>query len=322
MRAVVQNRYGPPKDLQVTSRAIPQPRDNEVLVRVKAAGVDPGVWHVVTGLPYAVRLGFGVRRPRSPVPGLDLAGVVTSVGRNVRDFAPGDSVFGTGRGSYAEYAVADARKLAHLPATLTFEEGAAVPISGQTALAALRKAGEVDGRRVMVIGAGGGVGTFAVQIAKARGAQVTAVCSTSKIDYVRSLGADSVIDYTRSDPLAAGQFDVVIDTAGNRPLLRLRRALTPRGVLILVGGEASDGRLLQGFDRQLRAQLWSPLLRHRLVPLMSTQNRADLETLAELIDAEGVRPVVDRVFPLHEVALALEHVNGGHARAKTVLTLA
>lgn len=322
MRAVVQNRYGPPKDLQITFRAIPQPRDNEVLVRVKAAGVDPGVWHVVTGLPYAVRLGFGVRRPRSPVPGLDLAGVVTSVGRNVRAFAPGDSVFGTGRGSYAEYAVADAGKLAHLPATLTFEEGAAVPISGQTALAALRRAGEVDGRRVMVIGAGGGVGTFAVQIAKARGAQVTAVCSTSKIDYVRSLGADSVIDYTRSDPLAAGQFDVVIDTAGNRPLLRLRRALTPRGVLILVGGEASDGRLLQGFDRQLRAQLWSPLLRHRLVPLVSTQNRADLETLAELIDAEGVRPVVDRVFPLHEVALALEHVNGGHARAKTVLTLA
>ncbi|MCR6032138.1 zinc-binding dehydrogenase [Nocardioides sp. zg-579] len=321
MRAVVQDRYGPPGALQVTSRGVPEPRDDEVLVHVEAAGVDPGVWHVVTGLPYGVRLGFGLRRPRNPVPGLDLAGVVVSVGRGVRDFAPGDAVFGTGRGSYAEYAVAAAGKLAPLPACLTFEEAAAVPISGQTALAAIRKARGVAGKRVMVIGAGGGVGTFAVQIAKAQGAHVTAACSAAKVDYVRSLGADGVIDYTRSDPTCAGEFDVVIDTAGNRPLTRLRRALSPRGVLVVVGGEAGDGILLQGFDRQLRALLWSPLVRQRLVPLMATQNSADLRVLAGLIEAGGVKPVVDRVFPLHEVAAALEHISGGHARAKTVISL-
>ena len=323
MRAIVQDRYGPPETLRVTSMASPKPRDNEVLVQVKAAGVDPGVWHVVTGLPYGVRLGFGLRRPRNPIPGLDLAGVVTAVGRNVTNFLPGDSVFGTGRGSFADSAVADAGKLAPLPPSLTFEEAAAVPISGQTALAALRKAGDVGGRRGMVIGAGGGVGTFAVQIAKAQGAHVTGVCSTSKLDYVRSLGADSVIDYTRSNPVTATDpFDVVIDTAGNRPLSHLRRALTASGVLIVVGGEASGGKLLQGFDRQLRALLWSPLIRQRLVPLVATQNSADLQTLAGLIDAGSVKPVVDRAFPLHEVAAALEHISGGHARAKTVIRLA
>ncbi len=321
MRAIVQDRYGPPEALRVTSRAIPEPRGNEVLIQVKAAGVDPGVWHVVTGLPYGVRLGFGLRRPKNPVPGLDLAGVVTSVGRDVHDFAPGDAVFGTGRGSYAEYAVAAAGKLAPLPAGLTFEEAAAVPISGQTALAAIRKAGDVAGRRVMVIGAGGGVGTFAVQIAKAHGAHVTAVCSTAKIDYVQSLGADVVIDYTRSDPTRAGEFDVVIDAAGNRPLTQLRRALSPSGVLVVVGGEAGDGKLVQGFDRQLRALLWSPLVRQRLVPLMATQNSADLRLLAGLIEAGGVKAVVDRVFPLHEAAAALAHLSSGHARAKTVISL-
>lgn len=321
MRAIVQGRYGPPAALQLSSVSIPEPGADEVLVQVRAAGVDPGVWHVVTGLPYGVRLGFGLRRPRNPVPGLDLAGVVSAVGSDVRGFAPGDPVFGTGRGSYAEYAVADADKLALLPAGLSFEAAATVPISGQTALAALRKAGDIGGRRVMVIGAGGGVGTFAVQLAKARGAQVSAVCSTGKIAYVQSLGADRVIDYTRSDLLSAGEFDVVIDTAGNRPLAALRRALTRTGVLILVGGEAGNGKLLQGFDRQLRALLWSPLLRQRLVPLMATQNGADLHTLARLIEAGAVQPVVDRVFPLHDAAAALEHINSGHARAKTVISL-
>jgi NADPH:quinone reductase-like Zn-dependent oxidoreductase len=322
MRAIVQDRYGPPAALQVRSDSVPQPGDDDVLVQVRAAGVDPGVWHVVTGLPLGVRLGFGLRRPKNPVPGLDLAGVVTAVGRNVSAFAPGDRVFGTGRGSFAEYAVADAGKLAPLPATLSFEEAAAVPISGQTALAALRKAGDVDGKRIMVIGAGGGVGTFAVQLAKARGAHVTGVCSTGKVAFVRSLGADAVIDYTRSDIVsAADPFDVVIDTAGNRPLSELRRLLVSTGVLILVGGEASDGRLLQGFDRQLRALLWSPLVRQRLVPLMATQNGDDLQTLADLIDAGQLKPIVDKVFQLHEAPAALDHINSGHARAKAVITL-
>lgn len=321
MRAIVQERYGPPAALQVGSIAIPQPGDDEVLVQVEAAGVDPGVWHVVTGLPYGVRLGFGLLRPKNPVPGLDLAGVVASVGSNVHSFAPGDRVFGTGRGSYAEYAVAAALKLAPLPATLSFEAAASVPISGQTALAALRKAGDIAGRRVMVIGAGGGVGTFAVQIAKAWGAHVTAVCSTPKIDFVRSLGADSVIDYTCADLLSEGPVDVVIDTAGNRPLIDLRRALTPTGVLVLVGGEASDGKLLQGFDRQFRALLWSPLLRQRLVPLMATQNTADLLALTRLIEDGAVTPVLDQVLGLNEVAAALDHLHAGHAQAKTVISL-
>ncbi|NPC96457.1 NAD(P)-dependent alcohol dehydrogenase [Nocardioides sp. zg-DK7169] len=322
MRAILHDRYGPPEVLRVGSAPVPEPRDDEVLVRVRAAGVDPGVWHVVTGLPYAVRLGFGLRRPRHPVVGMDLAGVVAAVGRRVTGLAVGDAVHGTGRGSFADYAVANASRLAPLPTALTFEEAAAVPISGQTALAAVRSAGDVDGRRVMVLGAGGGVGAFAVQIAKAQGAHVTAVCSTGKADFVRSLGADEVVDYTRTDPTPPGAaYDAIIDTAGNRTLTRLRRALSPSGVLVLVGGEASSGRLLQGFDRQLRALLWSPMLRQRLVPLTARQSRADLVSLARLIDAGEVRPVVDRTFRLEDAAAAVAHVGSGHARAKTVLSL-
>ncbi|WP_224766142.1 NAD(P)-dependent alcohol dehydrogenase [Nocardioides campestrisoli] len=325
MRAIVQDGYGPPEALRVGSVPVPAPRDDEVLVRVRAAGVDPGVWHVVTGLPYGVRLGFGLRRPRQPVPGLDLAGVVTAVGSRVRDLAVGDAVFGTGRGSFAEHAVAKADQVAPMPATLSFQEAAAVPISGQTALAAARKAGDLEGRRVMVLGAGGGVGAFAVQLAKAEGAHVTGVCSAGKADFVRSLGADEVVDYTVTDPTAptsaAPAYDVVIDTAGNRRLTRLRRALTPRGVLLLIGGEAGEGRLLQGFDRQARALLWSPLLHQRLVPVMGKQRTTDLQTLAGLIDTGRIRPVIDRVFPLEDAAAAVAHVGSGHARAKTVLSL-
>lgn len=323
MRAILNDRYGPPETLRVGSWPVPEPREDEVLVRVRAAGVDPGVWHVVTGLPYAIRFGFGLRRPRHPVPGMDLAGTVVAVGSRVSDLAVGDAVYGTGRGSFADYAVAKASRVAPLPTTLTFEEAAAVPISGQTALAAIRAAGDVSGRRVLVLGAGGGVGAFAVQITKAHGAHVTGVCSTGKTDFVRSLGADEVVDYTRTDPTPPGAaYDVIVDTAGNRTLTRLRRALAPSGVLVLVGGEASSGRLLQGFDRQLRAGIWSPLLRQRLVPLTARQSRADLDTLTRLIDSGEVRPVVDRTFGFEDAAAAVAHVGSGHARAKTVLSLA
>ncbi len=321
MKAIVQDRYGSADVLELGDVEVPAVGDGDVLVRVRAAGVDPGVWHVMAGLPYAVRLGFGLRRPRNRVPGLDLAGVVEAVGRGVTRFAPGDEVFGTGTGTFAEFAVAPAAKLSPKPASLGFEHAAAVPISGQTALAAVRRVGRVrPGQRVLVIGAGGGVGSFAVQIAKTAGAHVTGVCSTGKLDLVRSIGADDVIDYTRDDIADGGQrYDVVIDTAGNRPLSLLRRALTPQGTLVLVGGEASTGKWLQGFDRQLRALLLSPFIGARLVPLVSGQSAEDLEQLTELIEAGQVTPVIDRTYELAGAPDAIRHIEEGHARGKVVV---
>ncbi|GAB3141728.1 NAD(P)-dependent alcohol dehydrogenase [Micromonospora sonneratiae] len=323
MRAIVQDRYGPTEMLRLQDVDVPKIGADEVLVRVHASGVDPGVWHLVTGLPYLVRLGFGLFRPASRVPGMDLAGVVEAVGSNVERFTPGDEVFGTGRGSYAEYASAPANRLAPKPRNLTFEQAAAVPISGQTALAAVRDAGQVrPGKRVLVIGAGGGVGTFAVQLAKALGAHVTGMCSTGKLDLVRSIGADEVVDYTRTDITDRGQrYDVVIDTAGNRRLAQLRLALVPTGVLVLVGGEAGTGKWLWGFDRQLRALLLSPLVSQRLVPLLSRESTENLVALTELIEAGALTPVVGRTYPLTEVAEALRHLEDGHSTGKTVVTI-
>ncbi|PZF99844.1 NAD(P)-dependent alcohol dehydrogenase [Micromonospora deserti] len=320
---MVQDRYGPPDVLRLRDVEVPAPADGEVLVRVHAAGVDPGVWHLTTGLPYAVRLATGLRRPRHRVPGLDLAGVVEAVGPDVTQFAPGDEVFGTGAGSYAEYAVAPARKLAPKPRNLTFAQAAAVPISGQTALHAIRGAGGVRaGQQVLVIGAGGGVGSFAVQLASALGARVTGVCGPTKLDLVRSLGADDVVDYTRTDITDGGRrYDVIVDTGGNRSLSHLRQALAPKGTLVLVGGEASGGRWLQGFDRQLRALLLSPFVNGRLLPLVSPESAAHLAALTELVEAGKVMPVVDRVWPLAEAADALRHIAAGHARGKAVITI-
>jgi NADPH:quinone reductase-like Zn-dependent oxidoreductase len=323
VKAIVQHRYGSAEVLELGDVEVPTVRDGEVLVRVHAAGVDPGVWHVMAGLPYAVRLGFGVRRPRNRVPGLDLAGVVEAVGRGVTRFAPGDQVFGTGTGTFAEFAVAPAAKLSRTPSGLSFEQAAAVPISGQTALAAVRRVGRVrPGQRVLVIGAGGGVGSFAVQIAKASGAHVTGVCSTGKVDLVRSIGVDDVIDYTRQGIADGDQrYDVVVDTAGNRPLSLLRKALAPHGTLVLVGGEASTGKLLQGFDRQLRALLLSPFIGARLVPLVSGQSAESLEVLTELIETGQVTPVVDRAYELAAASDAIRYIAGGHACGKVVLTV-
>jgi NADPH:quinone reductase-like Zn-dependent oxidoreductase len=266
MKAIVQDTYGPPDVLQLREIDMPTIGGDEVLVRIHAAGVDQGVWHLMAGLPYLIRIaGFGLRAPKNPVRGYDVAGRVEAVGENVTRFQPGDEVFGTCRGSFAEYASAQDDRLAPKPANLSFEQAAAVPISGYAALQAVRDQGKVrPGQRVLIIGAGGGVGTFAVQLAKAYGAEVTGVSSTSKTDLVRSIGADHVIDYTRED-FADGRnrYDVILDIAGNRSLSHLRLALAPEGTLVIVGGEGG-GRWLGGNDRQLRAQVLSPFVRQKL----------------------------------------------------------
>ncbi|MBE1497571.1 NADPH:quinone reductase-like Zn-dependent oxidoreductase [Amycolatopsis lexingtonensis] len=318
MKAIVQSRYGSPDLLEFRDVGRPSPGAGEVLVRVHAAGVDPGVWHLTTGQPYLLRLlGFGFRRPKQPVRGLDFAGTVEETGDGVTRFRPGDEVFGIGKGSFAELAVAGQDLVAAKPTRLSFEQAAAVLVSGGTALQAVRDAGDVrPGQRVLVIGAAGGVGSFAVQLAKAFGAHVTGLCSTAKTDLVRALGADHVVDYTRED-FAAERYDLIVDTAGLRSLTRLRRALTPRGTLVIVGGEG--GRWFGGIQRVLVAALLNPLVRHRLRGLVARERGADLETLRELIEAGKVTPVLDRTYPLADAAAAIGHLHAGRAAGKVVL---
>jgi len=323
MKAIVQDMYGSPDVLELREIDKPVVGGDEVLVRVHAAGVDQGVWHLTAGLPYLVRVaGVGLRAPKNPVRGVDVAGRVEAVGENVTRFGPGDEVFGTCRGSFAEYACAGADRLVPKPANLTFEQAAAVPVSGCTALQAVRDRGKVRaGQRVLIIGAGGGVGTFAVQLAKAFGAEVTGVCSTTKVELVRSIGADRVIDYTRED-FADGRnrFDVILDIAGNRSLSHLRRALAPEGTLVIVGGEGG-GRWLGGIDRTLRALVLSPFVRQKLGTWVATQRKEDLEALRELLEAGKVTPVVDRTFPLNEVPEAIRYLREGRAQGKVVITV-
>jgi NADPH:quinone reductase-like Zn-dependent oxidoreductase len=323
MKAIVQDAYGSTDVLQFRDIAKPQIADDEVLVRVRAAGVDRGVWHLMTGLAYPIRLaGYGLRAPKTPVPGMDLAGVVEAVGTDVTRFRPGDEVFGTGKGAFAEYARAPERKLAHKPANLTFEQAAAVGISGSTALQAVRDHGGVrPGQRVLIIGASGGVGTFAVQLAKAFGAEVTAVSSAAKADLVRSLGADHVLDYTRED-FATGdrRYDVIIDIGGNASLSRLRRALTPKGTLVITGGE-TGGRWIGGYDRQLRAVLLSRFVSQDLKAFVNNERYDNLIVLTQLIEAGKVTPVVDRTYPLTEAPQAIRYLEQGKARGKVVVTI-
>ena len=323
MKAIVQDRYGSADVLEFSDIAQPVAQEGEVLIRVHAAGVDPGVWHLMTGLPYMIRLGYGLRRPKTRVRGRDVAGRVEAVGRNVTQFKPGDEVFGICEGSFAEYASAREDKVALKPVNLTFEQAAAVPISATTALQALRDKGRVQpGQKVLVIGAAGGVGAFAVQLAKAFGADVTGVCSTTKMDLVRSIGADDVIDYTREDFAdARRRYDLIIDTAGNRSLSHLRRALTQRGTLVLVGGEGG-GRWLGGFDRQVfRAPLLSLVASQKLLMLVSPEHQEDLQFLKELIEAGKVSPVIDRTYPLSEAPQAIRYLAEGHPRGKVVVTV-
>ena len=324
MQAIVQDRYGEGEDvLRLAAIDRPAIGDGEVLLRVHAAGVDRGVWHLMTGLPYPVRLaGYGLRVPKTRVRGREVAGRVEAVGKDVTRLRPGDAVFGIAEGSFAEYARASQDKLAPKPANLTFEQAAAVAISALTALQAVRDRGQVQlGQQVLVIGASGGVGTFAVQIAKAFGAEVTGVCSTAKVDLVRSIGADHVIDYVLDD-FADGEhrYDVILDTGGNSSLGHLRGALTPRGTLVIVGAETS-GRWLAGMDRQLRALLLSPFLGQKLGTFICSENAADLIVLTELVESGKVTPVIDRTYPLREVPAAIRYLQEGHARGKVVITV-
>ena len=323
MKAIVHHKYGSPDVLELRDIDKPEIGDDEVLVGVHAAGMDRGVWHVMTGLPYPIRLaGYGLRAPKTAVIGSDVAGVVEAVGKNVSRFQPGDEVFGIGKGSYAEYVCAREDKLAHKPANLTFEQAAVVAISGLTALQGLRDHGRVEPeQKVLVIGASGGVGTYAVQIAKAFGAQITGVCSTTKVDMVRSLGADHVIDYTRDD-FAEGEkrYDLILDIGGNSSLARLRRALTSKGTLVITGGE-TDGRWLGGTDRQIRALVLSPFVGQKLGTFVSSENHEDMIVLKELVEAGKVTSVIDRTFSLSEVPEAIRYLEEGHARGKVVITL-
>jgi NADPH:quinone reductase-like Zn-dependent oxidoreductase len=305
MKAIVQDRYGSPDVLQLRDVDTPVIGDDEALVRVHAAGVDQGVWHIMAGLPYLIRLaGYGIRAPKNPVPGADLAGVVEAVGTSVTRFQPGDEVFGIGKGSFAEYARAREDKLAPKPSNLSFEQGNVRP-----------------GQKVLIIGASGGVGTYAVQLAKALGAEVTAVCSTAKVDMVSSIGADRVIDY-RSEDFAEKKhhYDVILDVGGNSSLSRLRRALTPKGKLVITGGE-TEGRWLGGFDRQIRARLLSPFVGQTLTTFISAEKYEDMLELKDFIEAGTVTPVIDRTFPLSEAPEAIRYLRDGRARGKVVITV-
>ncbi len=325
MKAIVQDVYGSADVLELRDIERPSIGDEEVLVQVRAAGVDPGVWHLMTGEPYLVRaMGLGVRKPKVAVRGRDVAGVVKAVGARVTRFRPGDEVYGTCEGgSFAEYAAAPERRLAPKPVNISFEQAAVVPVSGVTALQGVRDCGRVQpGQQVMVIGAAGGVGSFTVQIAKAFGASVTGVCSAAKADLVRSLGADDVIDYTDDEIDCNGaRYDVIVDTAGNRPLSLLRRAMTPHGTLVLVGGEHGGGRVLGGFDRQLRAPLVSMFVGQRLRGLMARERAEDLEAITRLIESGDVRPVIDRTYALADAPDAIRYLAEGHAAGKIVVTV-
>ena len=325
MKAIVQDTYGKAEDvLRLAEIDRPEIGDREVLLRVHAAGVDRGVWHLMTGLPYMLRvIGYGgLRAPRTRVRGSDVAGHVEAVGADVTGLRPGDEVYGVADGAFAEYAVATADKLAPKPRNLTAAQAAAIPISGLTALQAVRDGGKVQpGQKVLIIGASGGVGTFAVQIAKAYGAHVTGVCSTAKVDMVRSLGADHVIDYTVDDITEAGQrYDVILDIGGHRSLTHLRRALTAAGRLVIVGSE-TGGRWLGGFDRSLRAPLLSPFVSQTLTMLANSENATDLMALTDLIESDAVTPIIDRTYPLNETPAAIQYMLDGHARGKVVVTV-
>jgi NADPH:quinone reductase-like Zn-dependent oxidoreductase len=324
VRAIVRDTYGPAAGLHLREVSRPPIGGNDVLVRVHAAAVDPGVWIFMTGRPLAVRLATGLRRPRVAGLGRDLAGVVAEVGAGVTGLRPGDEVYGTCEtGSLAEYAVARPQRLARKPAGLTFEQAAAVPISAVTALQSLGVAGVSAGQHVMIIGAGGGVGTYAVQLARASGAVVTAVCSGAKAELVRSLGAEHVIDYTRQEITDRGErYDVVVDTAGNRPLSLLRQVAGERGAIVLVGGGHARGRWLGGFQRQMAAPVLSLFGAARVLGVTARVDRQSIEELTPLLESGAVTPVIGGTHALADAAAALRELEQGHPTGKIVVTIA
>jgi NADPH:quinone reductase-like Zn-dependent oxidoreductase len=320
MRAIVQDAYGSADVLRLAETDKPAIAANEVLVEVRAAGVDRGTGHLLAGQPYLMRIiGFGLTRPKQRVPGLDVAGTVVAVGSGATRFRPGEDVFGIAQGSFAEYAAAREDKLVHKPPGISFEQAAVVAVSGLAAIQGLQAGRVQAGQKLLIIGASGGVGTYAVQLAKAFGAEVIGVSSTGKVDLVRSIGADHVIDYMRED-FADGvhRYDLILDIGGNSPLSRLRRALAPKGTLVIVGGE---GPKWTGVGRQLRALALSPFVGQRLTFFVSKHRQADLETLGRFIEAGQVTPMVDRTYPLAEVPDAIRHLEAGQARGKIAITI-
>ena len=322
MRAIVQDHYGGPGALTLRLRPRPQPRDGEVVVEVHAAGVDRGVWHLMRGMPRLVRLGYGLRRPAQAVPGLDLAGRVAAVGAGVTRFAVGDAVCGVGIGAYADYARAREDKLVLKPEVLGWEAAAALPISGLTAQQAVVDIAAVAaGQRVLVLGASGGVGSYAVQLARAAGAEVTGVCSAAKVDFVRSLGADHVVDYAEQDATATGVlYDAIVDVGGRTSIPKLRRALARRGTLAVVGGEGG-GAWTGGFGRQIRAALLSPFVSQRLAMFVATEQHTALARLAARVQAGEVVPAVSTTYPLERAADALADLEAGRIRGKAVISV-
>jgi len=326
MKAVVYTNYGSPDVLEIRNIKKPIPNDDQVLVKVRAASLNPLDWHYMEGTPYMIRaMGAGLRKPKSPRLGVDLAGTVEAVGKNVTQFKPGDEVFGTGHGAaFAEYVCAGKTKLVLKPANITFEQAAAVPIAALTALQGLRDKGKVQpGQKVLINGASGGVGTFAVQIAKSFGADVTGVCSTKNLDLVRSLGADHVIDYTKEDFTSGAQrYDLILDNVGTQPLSGFRRALKPQGICVMIGGGGpNEGRWIGALARPVKALLLSPFVSQQMSMMLAEIRQEDLTVMRDLMEAGKVTPVVDKTYPLSQVREAIKYLEAGHARGKVILTM-
>ena len=323
MKAIVYRCYGPPDILKSEDIEKPTAADNEVLVKVRAASVNPLDWHYMRGTPYLVRADAGLGKPTDPRLGVDFAGTVEAVGKNVKRFKPGDEVFGGRDGAFAEYVtVREERAVVLKPASVTFEQAASVPIAAITALQALRDKGQIHpGQKILINGASGGVGTFAVQIAKSLGAEVTGVCSTRNVTLVQSLGADHVIDYTREDfTKGRERYDLIVDTVGNHPLLEYRRVLTPKGMFILIGAP-NEGRWLGGVSVMLKAMMLSPFVSQQFVPFLAELNQKDLTVLGDLMQAGKLTPVIDRRYKLSEVPAAIRYLEQGHARGKVVISV-
>ncbi|MGH7567138.1 MAG: NAD(P)-dependent alcohol dehydrogenase [Gemmatimonadota bacterium] len=313
MKAILYTEYGSPDVLRLAEVPTPTPKDDEVLIRVHAASANPLDWRVMRGSPYPIRVMVGLPRPRDPRLGVDVAGRVEAVGGNVTEFQPGDEVFGSCSGAFAEYACAPEKSVASKPAGVTFEQAASAVVGGVTALQGLRDRGRLQrGQSVLINGAAGGVGTFAVQIAKWLGAEVTGVCSTRNVEMVRGLGADRVVDYTREDFVRSGPYDLILDMIGSRSLSDCRRALTRKGTLAVVGGRLRN---------MLVAPVVSPFVSQRLIPVMAKVSKEDLLTLRELLEAGSVTPVIDRTYPLAEVPEAIRYLEKGHARGKVVIAM-
>jgi NADPH:quinone reductase-like Zn-dependent oxidoreductase len=326
MKAVVYTNYGSPDVLEIRDIKKPVPNDDQVLIKVRTASINPLDWHFMEGTPYIMRaIGVGLRKPKDPRLGVDYAGTVEAVGKNVTQFKPGDEVLGGKSGAFAEYVCARAdRAIVLKPANITFEQAASVPIAAITALQGLRDKGKIQpGQKVLINGASGGVGTFAVQIAKSFGADVTGVCSTRNLDMVRSLGADHVIDYTKEDFTKNGQrYDLILDNVGTQPLSGFRRVLNPNGILVMIGGGGpNDGGLIGPLGRPVKALLLSPFISQKMGMLMAELNKKDLTILGDLMQSGKVTPVIDRTYPLSQIAEAIRYLEQGHARGKVVITV-